>query len=60
MDTLGTNQEHLESIKSRLLEKGFNLSPEDVNGVVGLIKDEIGYWHVSQLIPQVEKILERS
>ncbi len=58
MDTLGTNQEHLESIKSRLLEKGFNLSPQDVNGVVGLIKDEIGYWYVNQLITQVEKILE--
>jgi len=58
MDTLGTNQEHLESIKSRLLEKGFNLSPEDVKGVIGLIKDEIGYWYVNQLITQVEKILE--
>ncbi|MDI6763101.1 MAG: GAF domain-containing sensor histidine kinase [Thermodesulfobacteriota bacterium] len=58
MDTLGTNQEHLESIKSRLLEKGFNLSPEDVNGVIGLIKDEIGYCYVKQLITQVGKILE--
>jgi GAF domain-containing protein len=58
MHTLGTNQEHLESIKSRLLEKGFNLSHEDVNGVVGLIKDEIGYWYVNQLITQVEKIFE--
>src|SRR4030042_1661321 len=58
MDTLRTNQEHLESIKSRLLEKGCNLSPEDVNGVVGLIKDEIGFWYVNQLITQVEKILE--
>ncbi len=58
MDNLGTNQEHLESIRSRLLEKGFNLSPEDVNGVIGLIKDEIGYWYVNQLITHVEKILE--
>ncbi len=58
MDTPGINQEHLESIKSRLSEKGFNLSSEDVNGVVGLIKDEIGYWYVNQLITQVEKILE--
>jgi hypothetical protein len=58
MDTLGTNQEHLESIKSRLSEKRFNLSPEDVNGVIGLIKDEIGYWYVKQLITQVEKILD--
>ena len=58
MDTLRINQEHLESIKSRLSEKGFNLSPEDMNGVIGLIKDEIGYWHVNQLITQVEKILE--
>ena len=60
MDTLRINQEHLESIKSRLLEKGFNLSPEDVIGVVGLIKDEILYWYVNQLITQVEKILEIS
>ena len=37
MDMLGTNQEHLESIKSRWLEKGFNLSPEDVNGVIGIM-----------------------
>ena len=58
MDTLGTNQEHLESIKSRLSEKRFNLSSEDVNGVIGLIKDEIGYWYVKQLITQVEKILD--
>ena len=58
MDTLRINQEHLESIKSRLSEKGFNLSPEDVNGVVGMIKDEIGFWYVNQLITQVEKILE--
>jgi hypothetical protein len=48
MDTPETNQEHLESIKSLLLEKGLNLSSEDVNGVVGLIKDEIGYWYVNQ------------
>ncbi|MBM4349277.1 MAG: GAF domain-containing sensor histidine kinase [Deltaproteobacteria bacterium] len=58
MDTLGTNQEHLESIKSRLLEKGYPLSPEEVNGIIGQIKDEIGYWYVKQLIIQVGKILE--
>lgn len=58
MDALGTNQVHLESIKSRLLEKGFNLFPEEVDGVVSLIKDEIGYWYVNQLMTQVEKILE--
>lgn len=32
MDTLRINQEHLESFKSRLLEKGDHLSSEDVNG----------------------------
>jgi len=58
MDTRGTNQEHLQSIKSRLLEKGINLSPEDANGVIGLINDEIGYRYVNQLITQVERILE--
>ena len=58
MDTLGIIQEHLESNRSRLLEKGINLSPKERDGAVGPIKDEIGYRYVKQLITQVEKILE--
>jgi len=58
MDTLVIHQDHLESIKSRLSEKGLHLSLEEVNGVIGLIKDEVGYRYLKQLITQVEKILE--
>jgi len=57
MDALVIHQDHLESIKSRLFEKGFNLSPEEMNGVIGPIQEEIGYWYIHQLITQVEKIL---
>jgi len=35
------NREHLESIQSRLLEKGIHLSQEEVKATVALIKDEI-------------------
>lgn len=58
MDTPGINQERLESIRCSLLEKGFNFSCEDVNWVVDLIKDEIGYGYVNRLMTHVEKILD--
>lgn len=58
MDTLVIHQDHLESIKSCLLEKGFHLSSEEIRGVVDLIKDEIGHSYVDQLTTHVEKILE--
>jgi signal transduction histidine kinase len=58
MDPLKIDQKHLESISSRLSEKGIHLSLEDVNGVADLIKDEMLYWYVNQLITQVEKILD--
>ena len=43
MDPLKIDQKHLESIRSRLLEKGIHLSLEEVNRVADLIKD----WHGS-------------
>jgi signal transduction histidine kinase len=58
MDTLKIDQKHLESISSRLLEKGIHLPLEEVNRVADLIKDEMLYWYVNQLITQVEKILD--
>ncbi len=47
----------LELITSRLSEKGINLSLEEVGKVADLMKDEILYWYVKQLITQVEGIL---
>ena len=58
MDPLKIDQKHLESISSRLLEKGINLSLEDVHEVADLIKDEILYWYVNRLITQAERILD--
>ena len=58
MDPLKIDQKHLESISSRLLEKGIHLSLEEVNRVADLIKDEMLYGYVNQLITQVEKILD--
>jgi signal transduction histidine kinase len=58
MNSLKIDQKHLESISSRLSEKGIHLSLEEVNGVADLIKDEMLYWFVNQLITQVEKILD--
>jgi len=58
MDPLKIDQKRIESISSRLLEKGINLSLEEVNGVADLIKDEMLYWYVNQLITQVEKVLD--
>src|SRR4030043_2277096 len=58
MDPLKIDQKRLESISSRLLEKGIHLSLEEVNGGANLVKDEMLYWYVNQLITQVEKILD--
>jgi hypothetical protein len=58
MDPLKIDQKRLESISSRLLEKGINLSLEDVYEVADLIKDEILYWYVNRLITQAERILD--
>ena len=58
MDPLKIDQKRLESISSRLSEKGVHLSLEEVNGLADLIKDEMLYWYVNQLITQVEKILD--
>jgi len=51
MDHLKIDQKHLESISFCLLEKGINLSLEEVNVVADLIKDEMLCWHLNQLIP---------
>ena len=40
------------------MEKGIHLSLEEVNRVADLIKDEMLYGYVNQLITQVEKILD--
>ncbi len=58
MDPLKIDQNQLESISFRLLEKGIHLSLEEVNRVADLIKDEALYGYVNQLITQVEKILD--
>jgi signal transduction histidine kinase len=58
MDPRKIDQKHFESISSRLLEKGIHLSLEEVNGVADLIKDEMLYGYVKELITQVEKILD--
>jgi hypothetical protein len=46
----------LESISSRLLEKGISLPLEDVCEAADLIKDEILYRYVNRLITQAEGI----
>jgi signal transduction histidine kinase len=58
MDTLKISQKHLASISSRLQERGILLSFEEVNGVADLIKDEMLYGYMNQLITQVERILD--
>jgi len=58
MDLLKIDQKRLESISSRLLEKGINLSLEDVYEVADLSKDEILYGYVNRLITQAERILD--
>ena len=58
MDPLKIDQKHLESISSRLLEKGIHLSLEEVHGVADLSKDEILYGYVNRLITQAERILD--
>jgi signal transduction histidine kinase len=58
MDPLKIDQKRLESIRSRLLEKGINLSLEDVHEVADLITDEILYGYVNRLITQAERILD--
>jgi signal transduction histidine kinase len=58
LNLLEIDQKRLESISSRLSQRGINLSFEDVNEVVGLIKDEILYGVVTQLITQAESILD--
>jgi len=58
MDLLKIDQKRLESISSRLLEKGVHLSLKEVNGEADPIKDKTLYWFVNQLITQVEKILD--
>ena len=57
MDPLNIDQKPLESISSRLLGKGLSLSLEDVTAVADLIKDEIVYLYVNNLITQLKKIL---
>jgi signal transduction histidine kinase len=58
MDPLTIDPKHLESIHSRLSEKGIHLSFEEVNRVADLIKDELLYGYVNRLITQVEKIID--
>ena len=43
MDPLKIDQKHLESIRSRFVEKGIYLPLEEVNRVAILIKDEMLY-----------------
>ena len=50
------DQKRLEPISSRLLEKGINLSIEDMGEVTDLIKEEILYRYVNRLITQSEEI----
>src|SRR3972149_5303688 len=58
MDPLKIDQKHLESIRSRLSEKGIPLSLEGVNRVADLIKDEMLYGYVNRLFTQVERIVD--
>jgi signal transduction histidine kinase len=50
------DSKNLEPISARLLEKGINLSPEDVCVVADLIEEELLYRYVSRLITQAEEI----
>ena len=56
MDPLTIDPKHLESIHSRLSEKGIHLSLEEVNRVADLITDELLYGSVNRLMTQAEKI----
>jgi hypothetical protein len=58
MEPLKIDQKRLESIRSLLLEKGIHLSLEEVHEVADLIKDEMLYGYVNQLITQAERILD--
>ncbi|MEW6377759.1 MAG: GAF domain-containing sensor histidine kinase [Thermodesulfobacteriota bacterium] len=58
MDNYKINQKLLESVMANLKEKGCNLSLEEVTTVVDLIKEEVLYRYVDQLIGQAETILE--
>lgn len=48
----------LKSIMANLGEKGCNLSLEQVATIVGVVKEEVLYRYVDQLISQAETILE--
>jgi len=58
MNPLTIDPKHLESIHSRLSEKGIHLSLEEVNLVTDLITDEMLYGYVNRLITQVERIID--
>ena len=52
------DQELVKSIMANLVEKGCNLSLEEVLVIVGVVKEEVLYRYVDQLITQAETILE--
>jgi signal transduction histidine kinase len=58
MDHFKIDQKLVESIMGDLREKGCNFSLEEVAAVVDLIKEEVLYRYVDQLISQIETILE--
>ncbi|RPJ09762.1 MAG: GAF domain-containing protein, partial [Deltaproteobacteria bacterium] len=52
------DQRLVESIMTNLIEKGCNLSLEDVATIYSIVKDEILYQYVDHLITQAETILD--
>ena len=58
MDLFKVDQKLLESIMTNLREKGCGLSLEEVATVVDLIKEEVIFLYVDQVISQAETILE--
>jgi signal transduction histidine kinase len=58
MDHFKIDQELIESILANLREKGCTLSTEEVATVIDLIKEEVLFRYVDQVISQAETILE--
>ena len=58
MDRFRIDQKLLESITTNLRRKGCVVSPEEMNGAVDMITEDVIYRYVDRLISQTETILE--
>ena len=53
-----TDQEMIDLIISQLKERGHHLSPEEVDLIIGLIKEKVLFHYIDQVIHQADTILD--